>query len=215
MRPFAGAPRRPGRYTRTLLGAAATGTLLAGCTSSAGLRDAGPAPSVSVRAIPSPLWPSYTPLPRSGKPNDYLDATSPPVPHFTVPPGGLKHVSPAQLLAADPDLPHALRYWAQHCRKPDCRLHPPAYPDLIGGGRTVLLLNFEFNGYTTLTGYVASGDSVRSVLDYSGEKVRVGTVGRDLVVEESGDSHKTTRYRWNGEQLAPVRLDSPPPVRTP
>ncbi|MEW9515437.1 hypothetical protein [Streptomyces tubercidicus] len=170
---------------------------------------------MSVRAIPSPLWPSYTPLPRSGKPNDYLDDVSPPVPHFTVPPGGLKEVSPAKLLAADPDLPNALRYWAQHCRKPDCRLHSPVYPDLIGGGRTVLLLNFELNGYTTLAGYVASGDSVRSVLDYSGEKVQVGTVGRDLVVEENGDSHKTTRYRWNGEQLAPVRLDSPPPVRTP
>ncbi|MFF4602668.1 hypothetical protein ACFY12_07925 [Streptomyces sp. NPDC001339] len=78
--------------------------------------------------------------------------------------------------------------------------------DLTGDGKPELVLAFDDAGRTLMWVYTASGDSVRRVLDYAGpSQMAAATVGRDLVVDESGGGRKATvRYRWNGEVLVPV-----------
>ncbi|WP_157878729.1 hypothetical protein [Streptomyces sp. CT34] len=200
-----------------LVGAVFAVALLGGCGFSAGLRNAGPAPSVSVPASPSPLWPGYTPTPGSGNGFVYTPPVRPPLPGITVPPGGLKKISPVALLTADPDVGGELGKSLRNCPGSSCPLRPPVYPDLTGDGRPAVVLVIDDHGFADLHVYVAtSGNSVRQVLSYSANGVvDAGTVGHDLVIKSSGDHQDVTRYHWNGKIMVPVPIDSPSAVRTP
>ncbi|WEB39548.1 MULTISPECIES: hypothetical protein [Streptomyces] len=133
-----------------------------------------------------------------------------PVPEVTVPggsEGGLRKVPPERLLRADPGVPEVVKGSLGHCPGMRCRLRAPVYVDLTGDGKPELVLAFDDDsGRTWMWVYTASGGSVRRVLDYAGpSQVTAATVGRDLVVDESGEGRKATvRYRWNGRVLAPV-----------
>ncbi|WP_102925608.1 hypothetical protein [Streptomyces noursei] len=132
-----------------------------------------------------------------------------PVPQVTVPEGpegGLRKVSPEQLLRADPGVPEVVKGSLGDCPGRRCRLRTPVYVDLTGDGKPELVLAFDDTGRTLMWAYTASGGSVRRVLDYAGPQQMTATaIGRDLVVDESGEGRKSTvRFRWNGRVLAPV-----------
>ncbi|MGD3112287.1 hypothetical protein [Streptomyces sp. YGL11-2] len=189
--------------TAALAGLTAVGmALAAGCAPAGGMRDAGVAPSVSVPESASPLWPGRPPARSQGGPAP----SAVPVPDATVPEGGLRKVPPERLLRADPGVPEVVKGSLGNCPGKRCRLRAPVYVDLTGDGKPELVLAFDDTGRTLMWVYTASGDSVRRVLDYAGPpQTAAATVGRDLVVDESGGGRKSTvRYRWNGQALAPV-----------
>ncbi|SHN34928.1 hypothetical protein [Streptomyces yunnanensis] len=192
--------------TAALAGLAAVGLVLAaGCAPDEGTRDAGVAPSVTAPDSASPLWPGRPPAPSHGGPAP----SAVPVPQVTVPEGpegSLRKVSPDRLLRADPAVPEVVKGSLGNCPGTRCRLRAPVYVDLTGDGKPELVLAFDDIGRTLMWVYTASGDSVRRVLDYAGQpQMTAATVGRDLVVDESGGGRKSTiRYRWNGRALAPV-----------
>ncbi|MGW1077288.1 hypothetical protein [Streptomyces sp. NPDC002537] len=181
-----------------LAGLAVAATALSGCAPAEGARDNGVAPSVTAPASASPLWPGHSPGPSHDEPAP----SAVPVPGVTVPEGDLREVPPEQLLRADPGVPDSVK----NCSGTRCQLRDPVYVDLTGDGKPELVLAFDDIGRTLMWVYTASGNSVRRILDCAEPSwMTVATVGRDLVVDESGDGHKsTTRYRWNGKVLTPV-----------
>lgn len=188
--------------------------LLTGCSSATGLRDDGPASPVHLSATASPLWPDHSPAPSPDRHSGVMQHEYAPVPGFTVPAGELKNVSPSQLLKADPAVSDTVKIDLGDCAGPGGCLRSPVYTDLTGDGRPELVLAVDSPVRTCLLVYTASGDSARLILESVGQPgLTASTVGRDLVIERTGTSRITTRYRWNGKVLEPVSTDSSNPVR--
>ncbi|WP_424216256.1 hypothetical protein ACN20G_29365 (plasmid) [Streptomyces sp. BI20] len=173
-----------------------------GCSRAPATWDGGPAPSVSAPVAATPLWPGRTP------PTLPADPPAPrALPDVDLPANGLRGVSPALLLRADPGVPGSVKNGLDRCPGSRCRLLPPAFADLTGRGVPELVLAFDDEGRTWLWVYTVSDGSVVRILDYVGQPgLTASAAGRELVIGEAeGARVSTVRFRWNGHVLAPAR----------
>ncbi|MFI2367888.1 hypothetical protein [Streptomyces sp. NPDC018833] len=200
---------RADRAAAVALAAVTAAAALVSCTSHAGVRDGGPAPTLSPPVRASPLWPQYEPPvpPSAGEPSPtYRQYEA--VPSVAVPADGLRAVSVPDLLDKDPNVPKLVRAALTDCPGAQCGLRKPVFRELTGDGLDELVVAFdEPNASLTLVQvYRASGGTVRPILITWGQLGITGeTFGHDLVITSTGrDGRFTTRYRWNGTVMAAV-----------
>ncbi|MER5564552.1 MULTISPECIES: hypothetical protein [unclassified Streptomyces] len=203
----------PARHARAA-GYALAVLALAGCSAGEGVRDDGPAPTPSVSATASPLWPDHTAAVPPAKPGQGFHARGP-VPGVTVPGGDLTQVQGVRLLAADPATDRTVESGLKECPDgPSCRLRPPAYADLTGDGKRELVLAYDDLGRTILWVYTAVGERAHAVLEYAGRPgTSAATLAGDLVITEPAggrNRESATTLRWNGTELAPLPAASDP-----
>ncbi|WFB10361.1 hypothetical protein LRS74_27475 [Streptomyces sp. LX-29] len=208
LRPIRHRRHRIARPALAACGAAVAAAVgLAGCVAQTETRDEGRAPRLTPPTSASPLWPEYTP---PAAPTAPPLRPNMPVKGVSVPAGGLRKMSATELLLHDPNMPELVHQAIKPCPGKLCPLRKPVYRDLTGDGREELVVAAD--GPTVqldlLVVYRASGRTIRPVLIYFSfgrEGLNGETYGRDLVIRATGaEGMVTTRYRWNGEVMAPV-----------
>ncbi|WP_407835169.1 hypothetical protein ACE1OC_00145 [Streptomyces sp. DSM 116496] len=148
-------PARVPAYAGAVLALAAG---LAGCSGGAEARDYGPAPSLSAPATVSALWPDRAETAGADRRDPSGDSRLP-VPGVTVPPGGVRELDGAAVLAADPGTEAAVKAGLRGCPGAGCRLRPPEYADLTDSGRPGLVLAYDDPDRTLMWVYAPEADT--------------------------------------------------------
>ncbi|MFE6158527.1 hypothetical protein ACFQ7F_06375 [Streptomyces sp. NPDC056486] len=189
--------------------AVAAAVVLAGCGSVDELGTGEPAPSVSVQPRPEPLWPAWSSTSSEAPGAETATHQPPPEPLAGLPKlgkGGLGTVDFRKVLRADPRLkPLADR--GEIDRPGQVGLRPPLRTDLTGDGRPELLVAADTeSGRSVLTVYTEREGRVYPVLFTTGKRVRVETLGPDLLVRGhcTDGGEQAVRFHWDGVRMSTV-----------
>ncbi|MER5776831.1 hypothetical protein ABT144_21535 [Streptomyces sp. NPDC002039] len=180
-----------------------------GCASPGGLAAGEPAPPVSTRPRPEPLWRAWVDdSPRSpGREAAAGRTPAAPLPHApALGPDGLAGVDVAAVVRADRNMAHhATRGRIDAPGKPGLR--PPVYLDLTGDGKPELIVAADTeSGRTALTVYTARDGGIVPVLFATGRRMAVESLGRDLLIRTAADAgaRQAVRYQWDGRRMTVV-----------
>ncbi|MFI2607268.1 hypothetical protein [Kitasatospora sp. NPDC018619] len=182
----------------------ALAALAFGRSAPGGLRDQGPARSVSPPPVRQPLWPD---LPTSPPPDtttpDVTQEPPQPVPDLTVPGHDITAVDVRTVLSKDPKVGTEERQALGSCT--GCSIRTPEFRDLTGDGQPELLTVVTTPRQVVLHAYTLVGDQLLPVLQVPVlPTFNAVTVGSDLWLYEptSVDARTSSHYEWDGKRLA-------------
>ncbi|MFE6051140.1 hypothetical protein ACFQ6N_10315 [Kitasatospora sp. NPDC056446] len=171
-----------------------------------GLRDHGPAGTVTPPPVPRPLWSnpaSPTPTPTPTAAAGATQAPPQPVPDLTVPGRDITTVDVRGVLTKDPAVTAEERQ-ALGSSCTGCEIRSPEFRDLTGDGRLSLITTVVTPGPVVLHVYVLAEDRLLPVLRVQVQRTfSAETIGTELWLYESTSLYVRTssHYGWDGVRL--------------
>ncbi|MFF7990244.1 hypothetical protein ACFZDG_10695 [Kitasatospora xanthocidica] len=202
--------RRPGAVPVAalagLLVLLALAALAFGRSTPGGLRDQGPARTVTPPPVPQALWPGLdaapAPTPPATGTGGATQQPPQPVPGVTVTGQDITAVDVRAVLAKDPAVTADERSALDSCS--GCEVRSPEFRDLTGDGRLSLITAVITPGPVVLHVYTPAEDRLLPVLRVQVQRAfSAETIGSDLWLYESTGLYVRTssHYRWDGVRL--------------